>query len=334
MQQSLSVSRSAFDEGAGTEDRAIKWAQWEQELMSSHSCPKDSDITAGLPLPIKDPVDGGDMIKENGIWKNLNSGAVFLCRNVLFELVEENLEPIVSPIQDPIRKSPVSGKPMVKYRSARIPELVIDKCTESRGFYFDAGELTKLKSFELQNMIKDHEEYQEYRQGFTVSRSKHRWGGTGRPFSPGVDSAGVYIKFRTAVFFNKPLGAGLRVSSLTWLKWLLGLPIFNRGNLGSLDPKFNGLFDIQAQNEQLAKALLSEEVREEILEIGKTSLYGDLGEIEITDDYISYTEGPYAYHSRALSPVGKESRASHFDKTEEVLAKLVNLAKMIEARSS
>lgn len=313
----------------------MKWKQWEAEMLKTHP-PKTLDVIESLPSILTDPVDGNDMVKEGGMWKNQVSGSVFLCKNVLFELVENTLEPVFSSLTEPVKKSPVSGKPMLKYSSKRIFGLVIDKCAESGGFYFDAGELIKLKSFELKNLIKNDEEYQEYRDGYTVSRSKHRWTGHGVfGGAPGVGNSSVFIKFRTAVFFNKPIGVGFKVSSLTWLQWLLSLPFFSKGGFSTSDPVFDGSFGVESENNELAKFILDEEVRKEMLELSKISNYGDLGEIEVARDYIAYVEGPYtSLNTGGTTPIGTQSQDYHFDKTEEVLARLVSLAKKIEDRVS
>jgi hypothetical protein len=218
-----------------------------------------------------------------------------------------------------------------------LPGLIIDKCAESGGFYFDPGELTKLSSLDFYNELKDDQEYREYRDGYTMSRSKHRWTGFGPLLAPGVDSFAVFIKFRTALFFNTSLGVGLSLSSLTWWKWLLSIPNSENLNFKTEDPDFDSLFLVNVENKDLAKVLLDREVREAILDVSQISLYGESSEFEITDDYISYSEGPYTdvtispWNSRVTAG-GKEFNTNYFDKSELVMTKLIKLAKLLELR--
>ena len=325
----------------------MKWKQWEAEMCKTHS-PKGLDVISSLPSILTDPVDGNNMVKEGGMWKNQVFGSVFLCKNVLFELVENTLKPVLCSDQEPARKSPVSGKPMLKYSSSLVPGLIIDKCAESGGFYFDGGELTKLQSFEFHNLLKEDEEYQEFREGLTVSRSRHRWASLGAPLAPGFDGTSLNHKFRTAVFFKNPLGAGLSVSSIGWLIWILGRIGLGSRGMQTGDQNFDPLFAVNAENEELVQFILDHEIRNDILELSKMTLYGESGdmtEIEITDQYISIVEGPYVGYYVNLktvlegkpfeaTPIGQESQNRHFDKTEEVLARLVSLAKKIEHRVS
>jgi hypothetical protein len=318
-----------------------KWKQWEESLIKTRPCPITEDVISSLPPIIIDPVGGGEMTKEGGMWKNQITGSVFLCKNLLFELVEDSLEPICTQVLEPIRMSPASGKPMLKYRSKKLPGIYFDKCVESGGFYFDPSELTKLKTLEFGRDLADNEVYEEYRQGYLMSRSKHRWNGFGAAILPGVDTLATFIKFRTALFFNSPLGAGISLKSYWWLSWLLSLPNNKGLNFSTDDKTFDSIFLITANNKALAKLLLDEEVRSAILELSTVSFYGECAEIELTDAYISVSEGPYIDSQSILletssqeTPLAWHSCVGCFDKSEDLVAKLVVVASMLEKKLS
>jgi hypothetical protein len=290
------------------------------------------------PPTIVDPVGGGEMIKEGGMWKNQVTGSVFLCKNLLFELVEDSLEPVCTQVLEPIRLSPASGKPMLKYRSKKLPGLYFDKCVESGGFYFDPSELTKLKTLEFGRELADNEVYEEYRQGYLMSINS--FGVFGAVVLPGVDTLATFIKFRTALFFNSPLGAGISLKSYWWLSWLLSLPNSKGTNFNTNDKTFDSMFLITANNKALAKLLLDEEVRSAILDLSTVSFYGECAEIELTDNYISVSEGPYIdSQSKPLetssqqTPLSKSSRVGYFDKSDSVIGKLINIARLFEKKS-
>jgi hypothetical protein len=170
--------------------------------------------------------------------------------------------------------------------------------------------------------------------------------GLGTPLiAPGIDGAAVFIKFRVAVFFNTPLNIGLSLTPLTWIKWLTSLPLVNSNpSLGqTYDTEFDYLFYSEARNPALIPSLLNSDIRSKILALSKVSLYGEPSEIEMTDNYISYIEGPYTSQqfpqvglfptTAHQTPIGQQAQTNYFDQSEEILKQLTDLAKLVEQRA-
>jgi hypothetical protein len=159
---------------------------------------------------------------------------------------------------------------------------------------------------------------------------------------PGADTLAVFIKFRTALFFDSPLDLGVNLKSFGffgWLVWLLSVPYSKGLSVLTGDKAFDSAFFLSAKDGALAKFLFDQEIRGAILELSEFSLYGAGVEVELTDRYISVSEGPYMDRWSGLPRVGsgeasisKFSSVGYFDKSEEVLVKLVKLAKLLEDR--
>lgn len=317
--------------GLGTMDSNSSQMQWEnwQDIIRSQNPDALKPLPETLGDKLIDPL-GGQMIRGGGLWRNHYSGSVFVCKNILFEMVENCLKPVsAGKIFEPLRKSPANLNVMMeKYTSTRLPNLVVDRCPTTGGFYVNSGELEKLKSLEVSSRLADDEEYPEYRRGFYTIRSRHRWVFHGRTFGPGLDWAGIGIKFRIAVFFSNPHPEYFSIKSLTWLSWLLGF-VSNNG-LDLKDKDFEGRFRIVSSNPLNTKKIITEEFRKELINLSKISMFREKPDIEVTNQFISFTEGPYLATENYLGSTREELEQGFFDKSEIVLSRLLDIAEIVD----
>ncbi len=130
------------------------------------------------------------------------------------------------------------------------------------------------------------------------------------------------------MYFKRSLGLGLRLYSEKWTeKFIKLIGLFNKQDIQIGNEKFDSLFIIQGTNERAITSLLSiSEIQKQLVEFKEKNfkIHVKSGTMEIVDDRIIYTEGPYT---------GDVKYNVREDKIGVVKA-MLNLAQAFEANRS
>ena len=99
------------------------------------------------------------------------------------------------------------------------------------------------------------------------------------------------------MYFKRSLGLGLRLYSEKWTdRFVKLIGLFNKPDIQIGNEKFDSLFINQGTSERAIRSLLSiSEMQKQLVEFKekKFKIHTKSGTMEIVDDRIIYTEGPY-----------------------------------------
>lgn len=196
----------------------------------------------------------------------------------------------------PTRTCPRCGdREMEKVNLLRLSEIVFDRCPGCGGYFLDRGELAAA-NLQLREMSDGEAELREYRDRHLVRVdrvSDLRMEGV-----PGLaERASPVVSFRASVYFEEPLDLGLRVVPEGWsVKLAKTFGLFSEEDVETGDPAFDGAFVVRARRPGAVREALWEEVREDLLALarGAHALAGGGTRLEVDDERILYTEGPYS----------------------------------------
>jgi len=225
--------------------------------------------------------------------KELNALATGMAGDIEFCSIDDE------PHKDrfPIRNCPkCPNQEMRKINLLAYSDTIFDFCPHCQGFYLDKGELRAM-NIELASLTRDEraQEYRGHLQNHLVRLDKITdvmMVGRGPVNIP----QNVFF-LRLFVYFEKPLDIGLRICSEKWtdkISKLIGL--FRKQDIRLGDQDFDRVFIIQGIDERKVKALLSsQELKRDLLEFtsDKPKMQTTQGKLEIIDEGIVLTEGPY-----------------------------------------
>ena len=180
---------------------------------------------------------------------------------------------------------------MAKVSMLMFSDLIFDHCESCGSFFLDRGEVVAMNR-ELESSTKtgSAEEFRETLDGHLVRidvLSQVYLGASGGRLVPG------YV-LRITVYFREPANAGLRLyrERLTGkLARLLSL----KQDIQVGDSKFDSSFMIQGDDEDRVKALLTSATKSALLGLlaKKPQVFTRSGSLEVLDNRVVYTEGPY-----------------------------------------
>ena len=202
-------------------------------------------------------------------------------------------------------------------------DLIFDFCPSCEGFYFDAREIDAMNK-ELRKISESGtgEEYRTYHDEHLVRvdrLSKVAWG-AGLGGAAPVDA----WYFQVVVYYKAPLNTRMRISKERWTTKLAKVfGVFRAQDIQIGDEAFDRAFVIQGEDEIKVRSKLSAMIRSEILGFvaNPPKLLHVPGKLEILDDRLVYTEGPYK---------GKVE-IDWRETPNKVIAALARLAKHLEA---
>jgi len=200
----------------------------------------------------------------------------------------------------PVRHCPrCDGEEMHKVHLLQFSEVIFDYCPQCRGFFLDQGELEQMNETLRQlSASGTGEEFREYREDRLVRLDRiEDVKMISNVKSGGATAVAVPVVFlRLIVFFKKPLGVNLRIHRAKWtarLAKILGL--FRAEDILTGNDDFDDRFIVHGSGGEKVRRLLPPEVQNQMLEFfhHKHKILSKPGSIEVFDDHIAYTEGPY-----------------------------------------
>jgi Zn-finger nucleic acid-binding protein len=186
---------------------------------------------------------------------------------------------------------------MEKVDLLRYTGIIFDYCRECQGFFLDRGELNAMND-ELKAIAgKEHgEELRTYRDERLVTVDLVSGVALQMSSPLGTQKPAGTTSIMVAVHFRKPLGIGLRVHGEGWtVKLAKAFGLYRGQDISTGNKDFDGSFVIQSENPSEAQRVLSPEVQEALLKFlaDGHKLGLEPGSLQILDDRIIYTEGPY-----------------------------------------
>jgi uncharacterized protein len=197
-------------------------------------------------------------------------------------------------------------------------DIIFDHCPTCGGFFLDKGELEAMN--------------QELRRFSEIGRAQEIRAFRG-PHLVRVDrlsavkltpaGAVTAIGFVTSVFFERPLGLGLRIERETWgfrLRRRLGLS--RRPDILTGDDAFDRRFIVGGDDEERVRAALSPLARERILSFAEE---GGAGQLSVLDDRAVFVD------TQLVEPKSVTGRALLERRFELAVAPLLGIVVAIEA---
>ena len=189
--------------------------------------------------------------------------------------------------------------PMDKINLLQFSDIIFDYCTNCFGFFLDKGEIKAMNNYLISmNPSKKKDELRQKIRDYLVRLdiitdvylSKF-----GSKFSvvPGYAIGNMLI---IKVFFLKPLNIGLELHKEKWsAKLSKFLNLYNGQDIVIGNEEFDKNFIIRANSEIKLRKILTPNVLEKINNFidSKKSIFDNLGNIKLSDNYIYYSEGPY-----------------------------------------
>ena len=228
------------------------------------------------------------------------------------------------------------GNRMRKINLLIYSDIIFDHCEKCAGFFLDSGEITEMNQ-ELEQLTpdKEAEEFRNYIDGHLVRKdsvsSVTTTGGSllGHDVAgvllPGHDVATAAHYLKLSVYFKENLGLGLRVFSEKWADKLFKvMGLSKKQDIQIGDDEIDSSFIIQGEHKKEVLALLSDsQVQKNLKKLkGKEITVANAqGKLEILDERIVYTEGPY---------IGVVSYDITEDETGAIKA-MLDFAKAVEA---
>lgn len=195
----------------------------------------------------------------------------------------------------PLRACPVcEDQPMQKIGVTCGVDVVLDGCPECGGFFVDHGELESLDAgLALLSADKNPEELRERRDGLLVRVNKV-WGGYGGA-SPFGTNASPALHYQVIVYYSEPLGLELHLFRERWLSRITSvLGLYGGQDIETGDAEFDSAFVIRGDDFFRVQALLSNEVRQVLLQFcrDRLALQSQTGSLQVHDHCVTYGVGP------------------------------------------
>jgi Zn-finger nucleic acid-binding protein len=198
----------------------------------------------------------------------------------------------------PERHCPLCDGPLITVGMLGSADVVLDHCQDCAGFYLDRGEVGDMNA-ELRRISRAEggDEYRGSINGHLV-RVDRQTASHIRHDLLGVAFAAVEEQSLTiAVYFSEPVGTNLRVYAETLSsKVAKVLRLFAPQDLQMDDPEVDKAFLVQGDDSAAVRQAFSEPVRKRMLQFRADApkIYTKPGSLELLDDRVVYTEGPYS----------------------------------------
>lgn len=232
-----------------------------------------------------------------GTWLDageLNALATGLAGDIELCTVEHTLDDS----EGPQRSCPRCDKPLITVGLLGSADVVLDHCQECAGFYLDSGETADVNA-ELRRLSRaaagdefrgeiDGQLVRVDRQ--TVTHIRHDL--LGLSFSA-VEEQSLTV----AVYYAEAVGTNLRVYEETLAsKVAKALRFFAPQDLDTGDAEVDEAFMVQGDDPDTVRRVFGEAVRKRLLQLQQDApkIYAKPGAVELLDDRIVYTEGPYS----------------------------------------
>lgn len=191
-----------------------------------------------------------------------------------------------------------AGTPMEKVELLRHTGIIFDCCPKCQGFFLDPGEVNAMNE-ELRAMAgKEHgEELRTYKNDHLVTIDLVSGVAleTSSPLGTRTPAGVTFIV--VTVHFKEPMGIGLRVHREGWtVKLAKAFGLYGKQDVSIGNRDFDSSFIIQAENPSKVERVFSPRVQEALLKFlaERPKLVLEHGSLQILDDRIVYSEGPYA----------------------------------------
>ena len=218
------------------------------------------------------------------------------------------------------------GNRMRKINLLIYSDIIFDHCEKCAGFFSDSGEITEMNQ-ELEQLTpdKEAEEFRNYIDGYLVRKDSVSSVTTAGGLLLGNTVATEAHYLKLSVYFKENLGLGLRVFSEKWAgKLFKVMGLSKKQDIQIGDDEIDSSFIIQGEHEKEVLSLLSDsQVQKNLKRLkGKEITVAKAqGKLEILDERIVYTEGPYI-------------EVVSYDITEDetgVIKAMLDFAKAVEA---
>jgi len=198
----------------------------------------------------------------------------------------------------PVRTCPDCGdQAMSKENLLLHSDLIFDYCPSCGGFFLDKGERAKMNA-ELKALSgkRGGEESRTYHGDRLVTIDI-----LDNPCSyatyTGMDARPIDAKLIcVTVYFSKPLNLGLRLTKEKWsFKLLKIFGLSGTQDIETGNSTFDSAFLVQADDEEGLKRILTRDAQDAICNFieKKQGIMSEFGSLQMVDDCIRYTEGPY-----------------------------------------
>ena len=190
------------------------------------------------------------------------------------------------------------GNRMRKINLLIYSDIIFDHCEKCAGFFLDSGEITEMNQ-ELEQLTpdKEAEEFRNYIDGYLVRKDSVSSVTTAGGLLLGNTVATEANYLKLSVYFKENLGLGLRVFSEKWADKLFKvMGLSKKQDIQIGDDEIDSSFIIQGEHEKEVLSLLSDsQVQKNLKRLkGKEITVANAqGKLEILDERIVYTEGPY-----------------------------------------
>ncbi len=262
--------------------------------MSELKCPG----CGGVMQPNKSPdITIDECAACGGAWLDageLNALATGLAGNIELCTVKHT----VIDADAPERSCPRCDGPLITVQMLGSADVVLDHCQDCAGFYLDRGEVGDMNA-ELRRISRAQggDEYRDSIDGHLV-RVDRQTASHIRHDLLGISFVAVEEQsLAIAVYFSEPVGTNLRVYSETLSsKVAKVLRLFAPQDLQMDDPEADKAFLVQGDDPATVRRAFSEMVRKRMLQFRADApkIYAKPGTLELLDDRLQYTEGPYS----------------------------------------
>ena len=190
------------------------------------------------------------------------------------------------------------GNRMRKINLLIYSDIIFDHCEKCAGFFLDSGEITEMNQ-ELEQLTpdKEAEEFRNYIDGHLVRKDSVSSVTTAGGLLLGNTVATEANYLKLSVYFKENLGLGLRVFSEKWADKLFKvMGLSKKQDIQIWDDEIDSSFIIQGEHEKEVLSLLSDsQVQKNLkgLKGKEITVANAQGKLEILDERIVYTEGPY-----------------------------------------
>jgi len=230
---------------------------------------------------------------------------------------------------------------MRKIEFLRYTGVILDHCAKCGGFFLDGGELAFVNAALRKISGRERgEELRDHRDGRLVTVEVvggmvpmgEAGGGVVGYASAAAESVQAAAGFaaatglstvRASVYFKAPLGVGLRVHAEGWtVKLAKAFGLYRHADIETGAPDFDKRFVVEADDVEGARKALTPDAQSLLAQFAdaKHKLVLERGSLQVLDDRLLYTEGPYA---GAL-------KTDVVAAAEEVLAPMLAIAKAME----
>ena len=197
-------------------------------------------------------------------------------------------------------------------------DIVFDHCDSCGGFFLDKGEIKEMNKRLLRVAGSSQHESREYIDDYLVRKDRLNTVGMGMG-----DSISDVVSLRISIYFKNPFDSDFRVFSEKWTdKISKAIGLFKQQDITIGDSDFDSSFIVQGGDEALIQKIFGNSIiQRKLLDFvgNKLKMFNETGAIEILNNRIVYTEGPY-----------RETGSIDFEgKSVEMVEKLLQIAKQI-----